>query len=247
MEIVIILMEASILAMSAFGVVFFDLETTGFKEPEIVQIGAIHFDGRHTFDEYVCPSKKIEALATLKNNLDVTIDESGDRKMFKILDPSKSKQSRRQEVVTLPPQEALNNFVDWLRRFKNSQGVILVAFNGISYDSKVLLAELEKHQVPYLDVIYGLYDPYLAIRIALPPNVKPNQRDIATFYNVPPVAEGQDHNALFDAANLRQITARYLSHSGKCAEEEGEWAEFVIKEPHFLITKAILKKHGIGQ
>lgn len=51
------------------NLVFFDLETTGLKSPDILQVGAVNYEGTDSFDDFAYPEQPIDPGATAVNNL----------------------------------------------------------------------------------------------------------------------------------------------------------------------------------
>ncbi len=113
--------------------VYFDLEATGLTiPPDIIQVGAVTQDGSRTFDEYVQPTKQIEAGAAK------VIGIHTDEKLNMYLTETK------QKFCCRSARKVLTEFLDWLRTVAGGRKVALVAYNAFRFDAIVLLYHLER-------------------------------------------------------------------------------------------------------
>ena len=114
-------------------------------------------DGR-TFDIYVKPSKPIESRASSVNGL--YTDE--EKNIYKVLPGGR--ECYVKDVV--PSQsDGLMKFFDWLKSIGDS--VTLIAYNGKSYDFRVLKEVADRNGVelgPY-DQPFNQYDPFKVCKI----------------------------------------------------------------------------------
>ncbi len=103
---------------AANKLVFLDLEATGFEKPDIVQIAAVDFSGRNTFNEYITPTKDFEEGATNKTGL----IRGPDGGLFR---------SSGAKISTRPVGQVLAEFVGWLESIRtHGECIVLVAYNG---------------------------------------------------------------------------------------------------------------------
>jgi len=140
-------------------IIFLNINTTGYHNPDLVQIGAMHSWGYKKFNTFVMPDKPIEKGATKHHGI-----SKGDDGKSLYRDGKRIK-----NVVDV--ETGLSKFVDWLSCYKN--GVILVAHQANFHVYQTLIPNLKRCGIA-LDqsVIKGVCDSIDLCRLFSPETKK---------------------------------------------------------------------------
>jgi DNA polymerase III alpha subunit (gram-positive type) len=170
--------------------IFFDVETTGLgKHSDIIQIGAVHHNGR-TYKKFIIPSCEIEEGATRVNGF-----------------TKRHGRLYRHDIEirdAVSPHQGLNDFLDWV--WNNSRGrVVLIAHNGFRFDAPVLINNILSHNVEDLvgicRVISGFGDTLESFRERYPNERSHSQASLMRRFEM----RDQSHDALDDAKDLMHL------------------------------------------
>ena len=188
--------------------ILFDTETTCTgKQAELCQISAITEDGRKEFSTFILPKSNISYGAYLVNGL--TIKKiNGSRTLCKANSP----------VRSVSTDDALRNFLTFLRQVKNSQDnncvLILLGHNSATFDVLILLRNSDtsfKDNLIELNVHFAdsqhlmkelIKEKHEALELEKGGFCKPNQGSLYThLFN----EQFDAHDALEDIRALRRI------------------------------------------
>ncbi|XP_034091968.1 DNA polymerase III PolC-type-like isoform X1 [Gymnodraco acuticeps] len=168
-------------------IVFFDLEATGLDTDvcDIIQLGAIC--GRMDFNRYILPTRPLTESAKQVTGLTCR-----DGCLF----------LRRTQVETVPMEEALTSFLDYLRSFRKP--VLLAAHSAMRFDAPVITRWLRKHSLhtEFKQVVSGFVDTF--------PLSKNLHRGLSSYSQVNMVRHflGKTysaHNGVEDASMLQEL------------------------------------------
>ncbi|XP_062616800.1 uncharacterized protein LOC134278504 [Saccostrea cucullata] len=156
---------------------------------------------------------------------------------------------RGKRVGAIPIKEALDNFLQWLKKFRD---VVLVAHNGRVFDSRALYSAINKCnlQKVFRETVTAFVDSLSVMRKNVPKLPSYKQKCLARHFSLP---DYNAHDAIDDvlmleriicAANLSSSTVMKHSYSSDCHfQEEIFNAEKSknIGSLHVLVGKGVLK------
>jgi DNA polymerase III alpha subunit (gram-positive type) len=170
--------------------IFFDVESTGLgKHSDIIQIGAVHQNGR-TYKNFIIRSCEIKEDATRVNGFTTSRGRLY-RHYIEIRD-------------AVSPHQGLNDFLDWV--WNNSRGRdVLIAHNCFQFDAPVLINNILNHNVEDLAgicrVISGFGDTLESFRERYPNERFHSQASLMRRFEM----RDQSHDALDDADDLMSL------------------------------------------
>jgi len=132
----------------------------------------------------------------------------------------------------------LGRWLDWLRSLAVSE-YILVAHNGVRFDSPVLLNAFRRSGVavpPNLYMVDSLYHLRYQLRHRTPKAANYDIDSLCTLYSIP-VDKDKRHTAAYDVDLLYQVLV---------ASSKANDASFVSGEKHRVDELSVLLVHGIG-
>lgn len=174
-------------------VVYFDLETTGLdvQKESLTQIAA-QFE-EQTFSVYIKPKGPIGHWALENTHLNY------DSKSFTLYYKGK-------KVTSKEPQDALEDFVDFLKSF--SRPIILAAHFCHQFDAQILYKQLVDHHLweDFSSIVNGFADTCLMFQ-KLKPSLKYHKLDVLASKFLP--AERYSlHNAVDDTRILKSLVEK---------------------------------------
>ena len=176
--------------------VFFDLETGGLSpiKADILEIAAVSRDDQY-FSTYVKSKKKINPFASRVNRLTC---KNGDL-MF-----------RGKIVESKPLDDALIQFLDWLKKIGNGSKVVLVAHNS-KFDSRFIIHNLvqERHEHTFLKLVAGFIDT-IPIFKKIHPGFSNYKQDFLVSKFLQKEKDYDAHSAVSDVNYLRQLFIQEL-------------------------------------
>lgn len=218
--------------------VVIDLETTGLisrnNMPHITQIACLDAESKDTFSAYVLPKTQL--------------DPNAERATGIVFDGS-TLYVRGQRVAAIPIREALDNFLEWLKKFSD---VVLVAHNGRVFDFRVLCIAVNKCnlQNTFRETVTAFVDSLSVMRRNVPKLPSYKQECLARHFSLP---DYNAHNAVDDvimleriisAANFSESTLMKHSYSSDCHFQQeifnAEKSKH-IGSLHVLIGKGVMK------
>jgi len=195
-------------------VIFFDIETTGFEDPDIVQISAVTSwnNSFSSYNKYIIPKKPISENATRVHGLRTRLEPRG---YWPGAGPTYVIYRDERRLDCYYPNEALNGFVKFCNKFHRTKWgyrpdtrVYLCAYNGRAFDGIILKKSFEKYKVCFEESNFGLVDPLINIRKwdwkdkGLVPNNKLSS--IAKYLNIK-YDDNKAHNSVYDSKILLSV------------------------------------------
>ncbi|KAJ8249263.1 hypothetical protein GJAV_G00232930 [Gymnothorax javanicus] len=164
--------------------VFFDLETTGFGQCDIIQLAAVS-DGQ-SFNAYMVPRCSIESKAAAITGFSVV----GDRLY-----------QHGRAVRTIPHQQAIEGFLAFLRKLGRP---LLVSHNARDFDGPVLARALDEwhRRSAFLRVTSGFLDTFPLAKYLLPGQPSYSQENLVKAVLG---EQYRAHDALEDAKALEKL------------------------------------------
>ena len=208
--------------------VYFDIETTGFElDCEIVQLAAIFKDNE--FDNYIMPSIRMR---------------QGASEITKITIVNNVMYHDGKPVRPFPPQQAFQNFIDWLQRITpDSKQLVLYAHNAKTFDVPRLLNHLDKFNLlgEFQKTVIGFVDT-LPLFKAMKPELKSHKlSSLAEHFLDNSTYDA--HNALADVEILKSLTT-CIRPSAESLQKYSMKTEAAIKVARFSL-QALQRKHTL--
>lgn len=205
--------------------VYYDLETGGLEEDaDLLQIAAK--GGGKDFSVYITPTKNVNkdsSAVTGITNIGPNLYVHG------------------KTVTTLPLQEALYSFHQFLRGLKKN--CVLIAHNGNRFDHPRLLRAIHIHSMTYSysQVLYGFCDTLPIFRKNCPDRKGPGMfklGKLASDYLEP--CEGSLHNAIFDVEMLQKLCNKLIQRPDTFIKNSLTFKESVQNEANKSLIKTKL-------
>ena len=190
--------------MSSTIVIFFDLETAGYKESDIVSIGAIAVkrgDGTEVaggrFQVCILPTTDIDKGASKVNG-------------FTKKDGALFKHGEALEDVTTP-QDGLQRFLKFITEQAEGNGggrIELYAHNAKNFDDPTLRSNFRKFNVDMGNSIRRIYDTVKVAHTYDPSHISYQRAKLNVLmdeYLHPGAGEEQSHDAVGDTEDLLKV------------------------------------------
>lgn len=176
--------------------IFFDLETTGLntRTSEILQIGAVHEDGRE-FMRYIIPNGDIDERASKVNG--ITKEYGSLYKDGEFIEDAAN------------PYDGLKEFLEWIDD-DNQEGnrVILIGHNAKRFDAPILINNIINNDVAdfenILRTIWGFSDTLRHFRDQFGFRINTQKWLMMEFE----MGDEQTHDALQDTIDLMELVNR---------------------------------------
>ena len=180
-----------------FNIIFVDLEGTGLRDPDIIQLSAIDIAGENNFDAFIMPSKPVEPVASKMNRMSV---RDGDLHVMNWVNGFRE----YTRLDAKDPGHVLRGFEAWLVRQPGKK--ILVAHNGTAYDFPHLLRHCIREGVDIReDAIHGFADSLIMAKRVMPYGASVSQERLLSELNIYAMPGTKSHDARYDAGNLRLL------------------------------------------
>jgi len=166
--------------------IYADIETESLRKLKILQIAVVTQDG-DTFCSFINPGEPLPLRGTNIHGL-----------YFEVKDKQLYRDGRALPSTT--EVDALNKFNKWLKAF--NKPIILVFYNGISFDGPVLAKFYKKHGLSITDNVKYLADPLSCCRDLFKDTRNHKLRTLAAYCSVDQTAV---HDALDDSLALKKI------------------------------------------
>ncbi len=124
--------------------VYFDLETTGLSvPPDPVQVSAVDERGLESFDQFLAPENRGSMEASAQRVTGIEVDPGRPGRLLR----RGASGGVRRRVYCVGQRQGLREFLEWTRDLCRRNGrrrAVLVAYNGLKFDAKILIYHFEK-------------------------------------------------------------------------------------------------------
>ena len=123
-------------------------------------------------------------------------------------------------------------FIIWLNAVGRGSKVVLVAYNGLRFDAKILLSKIIEFKLKkeFTNICIGFVDPFVMVKELYPNCPKKGQDAMMNHFKLHAKHEDQTHNAILDCNDLRRLTKKiYQEQSKKNPSEKSSQARFCMR------------------